>query len=84
MHVLLGQVLHRIRHLMGGFLWQESISCPLSLPIPRPNNIRVVKKVIEIVLWLEAEPHIRGLPITGFAEPIGNLHFPLFCFLSKA
>ena len=25
----------------------------------------VVKKIIKIVLGLEAEPHIRGLPITG-------------------
>ena len=33
--------------------------------IPRPNHIRVVKKISKIVLGLEAEPHIRGLPTTG-------------------
>ena len=52
----------------GRFLGQESISCLFvcpSLPMPRPNNIGVVKKISKIVLGLEAEPQIRGLPTSG-------------------
>ena len=33
--------------------------------VPRPKNIRVVKKISKIVLGLEAVPRIRGLPTTG-------------------
>ena len=33
--------------------------------VPRPKNIRVVKKISKIVLGLEAEPCIRGLRTIG-------------------
>ena len=39
--------------------------------VPRPKNIRVVKKISKIVLGLEAEPH-QGNPLLGVTISIGN------------
>ena len=68
MCVVLGQVLHRISHLRVDFLGRNQFPVflsSLSLPIPPPNNTGVVKKISKIVLGLEAEPQIRGLPTSG-------------------
>ena len=56
---VLGLVLHWIRHI-------------ISLPMPRPKNIRVVKKFSKIVLGLEVESLYRDNPLLGVAISICN------------
>ena len=60
MCVLLGQVLHRISHVKGGFLGQESISCLFVCPFPPHATAQQQQgreEDIKIVLGLEAKPH---------------------------
>ena len=70
MCVLLGQVLHRISHLRGGFLVQESICCLFVCPFPphaRAQQHQGPEEDIKIVLGLKAEPHQGTTHYLGLA-----------------
>ena len=52
--------------------------------MPPINNIRCGEEDIEIVLGLEAQPRIRGLPTTAQCEKIRQIfHFSKFIFRNK-
>ena len=65
-----------------GWIFGAGIQFPvflsaLSLPMPRPNNIRVLKKALRLFLGLRQNPS-RGLPTTGGCHiSIGNSWGPL-------